>query len=80
MPRMSKKYAANPDEFRRIRNKQRKENYKKTQKNGISRIWTKEEDKAVLAHDIPDAELSRKIMRSVQAIQSRRWRLKSNQV
>lgn len=80
MPKIAKKYAENPDEFRRIRNKQRKENYKKTQKNSIKRTWTKEEDKAVLAHDISDAELSKKIMRSAQAIQTRRWRLKSNQV
>ncbi len=80
MPKMPKKYAANPDEFRGIRNKQRKANYKKTRKNGVIRDWTKQEDKAVLAHDIPDAELSKKIMRSVQAIQIRRSRLKSGQV
>lgn len=80
MPKMSKRLKANPEECRRVWNEQRKRNYQKTQKNGIMRIWTKEEDKKVLEHSIPDAELSAKIMRSVQAIQTRRCNLKNNKV
>lgn len=80
MPIMPKRLEANPEECRRVRNEQRKRNYKKTQKNSIRRIWTKEEEKKVLEHSIPDAELSAKIMRSVQAIQIRRCNLKNNKV
>lgn len=74
------KYCTSDEEFRKIRNESRRNNYRKTQSNGIRREWTKQEDKAVLAHNILDAELSKKIYRSVQAIQIRRCRLKSNQV
>lgn len=38
--------------------------------------WTEEEDKLVLEHKMPDAELVRKIGRSISAIQKRRWKLK----
>lgn len=41
------------------------------------RYWLPEEDALVLAHNIPDPELSEMISRSVQAIHIRRSRLKS---
>ena len=66
------------EKFWRARNFQRKINYRKTAKYE-PRPWTREEDVAVLAHDILDTELSKKIERSVQAIQIRRCRLKSRQ-
>lgn len=40
------------------------------------RPWTEKEDRLVLAHEIPDRELSKKIGRSMKAISNRRWRLK----
>lgn len=40
------------------------------------RPWTVEEDKLVLAHDIPDSELSPIIRRSMKSISNRRWRLR----
>lgn len=74
------KYCISDEQFRKIRNKWRRKNYQRTQKNGIIRQWTKQEDEAVLAHNITDSELSKKIYRSVQAIQTRRCKLKRNQV
>lgn len=41
------------------------------------RKWSPEEDKLVLAHTIPDSELSVKIQRSLKAICNRRGRLKA---
>lgn len=41
------------------------------------RKWSPEEDKLVLAHIIPDSELSVKIQRSLKAICNRRCRLKA---
>ena len=40
------------------------------------RPWTVAEDKRVLAHDIPDSELSPIIKRSMKSISNRRWRLR----
>lgn len=40
------------------------------------RPWTDEEDRLVLAHEIPDRELSARIRRSMKAISNRRWRLR----
>lgn len=73
-----KKYEARGEgeKVRKMRNAQRKRNYAKTAKYE-RRIWTDEEDKRVLAHDIPDQQLSSEIRRSVQAIQIRRARLKA---
>lgn len=39
------------------------------------RPWTPIEDKLVLAHVIPDSELSPIIRRSMKSISNRRWRL-----
>lgn len=41
-----------------------------------ARSWDEFEDRLVLSHAIPDRELSKKIRRSVTAIQIRRNRLK----
>ena len=60
--------------YKETRNAQRKRYYNKTAKYG-RRNWTNEEDELVLLHEIPDMELSRKISRSVEAIQIRRSRL-----
>ena len=38
--------------------------------------WTEKEDRLVLAHEIPDRELSKKIGRSMKAISNRRRRLR----
>ena len=60
---------------RNLRNEQRTRYYAKT---GIyeRREWTLEEIELVLAHEIPDMELSKKIQRSVKAIQLKRCRSK----
>lgn len=39
------------------------------------RPWTPIEDKLVLAHAMPDSELSPTIRRSMKSISNRRWRL-----
>lgn len=44
-----------------------------------SRPWTEKEDRLVLAHEIPDRELSAKIHRSMKAISNRRWRLRKEE-
>lgn len=55
--------------------KYRRNNYRKTQ--GYERrSWTLKEIDMVLAHEIPDRELSAKIHRSVQSIQLMRYRMK----
>lgn len=42
-------------------------------------IWSEEEKKLVLEHQIPDSQLSKKIGRSVGAIQQMRYILKKRQ-
>lgn len=69
-----KKYA-NKDLLRRTRNEQRRRYYRKTAKYG-KRAWTQAEDELVLGHSIPDSRLSPQIMRSVEAIQNRRHKLR----
>ena len=44
------------------------------------REWSKEDEKLVLAHQMPDRELSKLLHRSVSAIQVRRSKLKSGSV
>lgn len=44
----------------------------------VQRLYTEEEDRLIMSHEIPDRELSVKIERSVTAIQSRRARLKES--
>lgn len=63
----------NEEELRIYRNKQRKKNYQ----DGITwehhyREWTEKEIKMVMAHEIPDRVLAKKLLRSIQAIQAMR--------
>ncbi len=74
MPNRKENYR-NMELFRKTRNAQRQRYYDKTSKYK-PRAWNKEEDEAVLSHDITDTELSEKISRSVASIQIRRSRLK----
>ena len=74
MPKWKTKYV-DKEKLRRTRNQQRKRNYQKTAKYK-RRKWTLKEDELVLAHNISDVQLSEKIKRSVQAIQTRRCKLK----
>ncbi len=67
------------EKMRRTRNKDRKNNCNKTSWKYKPRSWTKEEDEAVLAHEVTDFELSSIIQRSVEAIQARRCLLKKKQ-
>lgn len=39
------------------------------------RRWTEAEDEMVIAHIVPDSELSPVIRRSMKSISNRRWRL-----
>lgn len=67
-----------PDEDRRreIRNAQRSRYYRKSQGGENSRQpYTLEEIDMILAHEIPDTEIAKKLGRSVQAIQGKRWKL-----
>lgn len=61
---------------RECRHAHHKRYYAKTAFKYEPREWTVAEDKLVLAHDIPDSELSPIIGRSMRAISNRRWRLK----
>lgn len=65
------------DKWRAAKNRQRAKYYHKTQNapNSKSR-YTDEEIEMILNHSIPDIELSRKIGRSVQAIQQKRKKVK----
>lgn len=79
MPNMKKWYVAKGEatKFQQINNRWKAKYRKKT---GAfmyeARSWDEFEDKLVLSHAIPDRELSKKIRRSVTAIQIRRNRLK----
>lgn len=70
-----KKYRKSHPEVRR---RNRKKNYEQSLEGARNskELWTQHEDAAVLAHEITDRELAKKIGRSVQAIQIRRARLK----
>ncbi|MCD7847663.1 MAG: hypothetical protein LUG49_06515 [Oscillospiraceae bacterium] len=65
---------------RRRKHIDRKRYYAKTANLYPTRAWTKEECDQVLAHTIPDSELSAKIQRSVKSIQEERRRLKKKQI
>ena len=67
------------ERYRRTRNEQRKRYYDKTA--GYQpRKWTAEEEVMVLAHIVTDTELSKRIQRSVRAIQVHRCKLKKQSV
>lgn len=65
----------NREHFRIIKRKENKRYYAKTALYK-PRSWTLEECNMVLEHSMPDTELSKKIKRSVRAIQVMRSRLK----
>ena len=54
--------------------------YKKTSySRNHGKEWTVEEMDLVLAHEMPDSELSEKLGRSVASIQKMRWRIKKQE-
>lgn len=65
------------EKLRKTRNAQRHRYYKKTSIYP-AREWTCFEIEAILARDISDMELSKKIKRSVRSIQLKRYRLKKS--
>jgi hypothetical protein len=70
-------YAKFPDAKRR----ERLRYYKQFQKNNKRKfkLWTDEEDEGITAKERPpDGKLSTRLQRSVEAIQMRRWYLKSH--
>lgn len=79
----SLRYFYDENKAREYRNRQRKNNYAKTQYNRHHRErWTEKEIDLVLKHDITDYELSKVLGRSVQAIQCQRvrWRLRNGEL
>ena len=63
-------------------NKQKQRYYARgaTDTRNYKKQWTKEEDNVILAREMPDRILAKKLGRSVQAIQVRRSKLKANTV
>lgn len=78
MPKMRK--GLTEEERRVIRNEQRKSNYERGAVFSVRQRepWTEMEIAEVEAHSVPDSELARRILRSVQAIQVKRWRIRNN--
>lgn len=74
MPSFVKNYR-DKEKCRITRNRQRQRNYAKT---AIyePKEWTLKEDALVLEHSMTDTEMSMKLERSVQSIQTRRCKLK----
>lgn len=60
--------------------KQKRRYYGKTANRYPRRMWTIEEDKAVLKRNMTDHQLSQKIHRSVASIQMRRCKLKKYRI
>jgi len=74
---MRKETFSTIEKFKEAKQRQMKRYYKKTQNAPNQRKqWTIKETNMVLAHEIPDTELSKKIGRSVGAIQAQRSILK----
>ncbi len=74
---MGLKNAKDKDAFRKKREKYKKA-YRERTGSGqydLHRRYTIEEDRMVLAHEIPDEELGKILKRSVSSIQIRRTRL-----
>lgn len=69
----------NKELARKTRNEQRKNNYAQTRKGAFSakEKWTNEEIELITASTLNDRELAKKLGRSVQAIQGKRYRLKN---
>ena len=68
----------NDPEFRQKRYESKKKQYQLTQGRAkTSQRYTEEELEMILAHEIPDEELAKKLGRSVMAIQVKRAKLKT---
>lgn len=66
------------NKWRKSKNRQRNRYYRKSQKaENSGETWTKKEEDLVMAHSMTDTELSKKIGRSVGAIQKCRCKIKS---
>lgn len=64
-------------ELRRERKRtEHKRYYARTAFKYPARAWSATEDELVLAHAVPDSELSPIIKRSMKSISNRRWRLR----
>lgn len=72
-----KRYYADMDKYAETKRRFQR-GYRKRTGAGMyeTRQWTMSEDELVLKQDIIDRELSKKIKRSVGAIQKRRWQLR----
>ena len=76
MPK-SLKFCKDKERARKTRNRQRKKNYNKTSFYSEGRRkYLEKEDEMIIEHSMTDFELAHLIGRSVQAIQTRRHRLK----
>lgn len=67
---------SNTEKWRKRKRSDHKRYYGKTAFIYEPHQWTQAEDALVLAHVIPDSELSPLIERSMKSISNRRWRLK----
>ncbi|MCD8107520.1 MAG: hypothetical protein LUE20_06110 [Oscillospiraceae bacterium] len=65
------------ERYRQQKSVARKKYYAKTAHLYPRHAWTEEEIEMVLAHSIPDSELSVKLGRSLKGIQEKRRRLKN---
>lgn len=61
---------------REAKRRQHKRYYARSAFRYEARPWSSEEDELVLAHKVPDSELSANLHRSMKAICNRRWRLR----
>lgn len=71
-----KKGYADMEKYRRTARAQKNRYYGKTAFLYPGRLWTDDENELILAHEMPDSELSTMIQRSVGAIQVQRCKLK----
>ncbi len=62
-------------EIKSLKNKYRRENYKKGRNNYLPSEWTEHDEFSVLEKKVSDRELSKQIGHSVEAIQIKRCRL-----
>lgn len=69
-----------PKRVRNTRNQQRKRYYTKHRASAenANQAWTSEQEIMVEKHDIPDVEISKRIGKSVQAIQIKRCRMSAS--
>lgn len=67
---------SNTEKWRKRKRSDHKRYYGKTAFLYEPHQWTQAEDALVLAHVIPDSELSPLIERSMKSISNRRWRFK----